>query len=214
MEIEFEEILKDTWKFDVSDYLPESIDPASYFRTSGDATLKMKRLMFDLFKMWCQAKALHRTLCDMKGDSKFLEFKWKDEGCPILQHKDPRYKRQYIKKDGQWHKIAIIMSKLPEGWSRNAQEAMLMKTPVIGSGIAGMGELLESGGQIICREIDSLCTLVDNLLIDEEQMKYMSLKGYRFAKSFTKEKFNREWIDLIETSISANKCSDMLKEIV
>ena len=97
--------------------------------------------------------------------------------------------------------LAITMSKLPEGWSRNAHEAMLMKTPVIGSGIAGMGELLESGGQIICREIDYLSSLVDNLLGDEEKMKDMSLKGYMFAKNFTKETFNQEWIDLIENAI-------------
>jgi len=95
--------------------------------------------------------------------------------------------------------LVITMSKLPEGWSRTAHEAMLMKTPVIGSGIAGMAELLENGGQVICQDIDDLDSIVANLLSDEEKAKDKALKGYLFAKKFTKEKFNREWINLIES---------------
>lgn len=97
--------------------------------------------------------------------------------------------------------LVITMSKLPEGWSRTAHEAMLMKTPVIGSGIAGMAELLENGGQIICHDIDDLDSIVANLLSDKEKAKDIALKGYLFAKIFTKEKFNREWINLTESLI-------------
>ena len=39
--------------------------------------------------------------------------------------------------------VAVTMSKFNEGWCRTAHEAMLCKTPVVGSGMGGMGELLE-----------------------------------------------------------------------
>ena len=48
--------------------------------------------------------------------------------------------------------VAITMSKFKEGWCMTAHEAMLCKTPVIGSGKGGMKELLERGGQIICTD--------------------------------------------------------------
>ncbi len=52
--------------------------------------------------------------------------------------------------------VIITMSKFLEGWNRVAHEAMLCKTPVIGSGTGGMRELLEGGGQIICDKIQDI----------------------------------------------------------
>ena len=90
--------------------------------------------------------------------------------------------------------VAITMSIFKEGWCRTANEAMLCKTPVIGSGLGGMRELLEGGSQIICEDFDDLkkrvCYVLDHPELGE--------KGYLFAKQFTVKRFKEEWLNLIE----------------
>jgi len=93
--------------------------------------------------------------------------------------------------------VVLTMSKFKEGWCRTAHEAMLCKTPVIGSGLGGMSELLEGGKQIICPDIKSLKDKVIFLLNNTEARKKMGEEGYNFAKDFTKEKFQEDWINLI-----------------
>jgi glycosyltransferase involved in cell wall biosynthesis len=90
--------------------------------------------------------------------------------------------------------LVITMSKFKEGWNRTAHEAMLCKTPVIGSGLGGMRELLEGGNQIICEDFDDLKEKVHYALDHPELGK----KGYEFAKQFTVKRFNDEWLSLIE----------------
>jgi glycosyltransferase involved in cell wall biosynthesis len=93
--------------------------------------------------------------------------------------------------------VAITMSQFTEGWCRTAHEAMLCGTPVIGSGQGGMGELLESGGQTICRDFRSLKGLVEGLLANEEKREELGRKGREFARQFTVERFQAEWVDLV-----------------
>jgi glycosyltransferase involved in cell wall biosynthesis len=88
----------------------------------------------------------------------------------------------------------ITMSKFKEGWNRTAHEAMLCKTPVIGAGLGGMRELLEGGGQIICEDFNRLKQDVAYVLDHPE----LGERGYAFARQFTIERFNREWLNLIE----------------
>jgi len=90
--------------------------------------------------------------------------------------------------------VVVNMSKIEEGWSRVAHEALLCRTPVIGSGKGGMKELLEGGGQPVCTSISSLPELVREVLNNNE---IYSEKGYDFAKKFTYETFNREWRELL-----------------
>lgn len=94
--------------------------------------------------------------------------------------------------------LAVIMSKIKEGWCRTAHEAMLLKTPVIGSGLGGMGELLEGGKQIISPDFSSLREKVEYLLDRKEVRENMGEQGYEFAKGFTKERFKADWLNLIE----------------
>jgi len=94
-------------------------------------------------------------------------------------------------------KLAITMSQFAEGWCRTAHEAMLCGTPVVGSGQGGMSELLESGGQIICRDFASLRGSVEALLANEERRAELGRKGREFARQFTFERFQAEWIDLV-----------------
>ncbi|HSB07240.1 MAG TPA: glycosyltransferase [Thermodesulfobacteriota bacterium] len=88
----------------------------------------------------------------------------------------------------------ITMSKFKEGWNRTAHEAMLCKTPVIGSGLGGMRELLEGGGQIICEDFNDLkekaCYVLEHSELGE--------MGHAFAKQFTVKRFEEEWLNLIE----------------
>jgi glycosyltransferase involved in cell wall biosynthesis len=90
--------------------------------------------------------------------------------------------------------VVITMSKFKEGWNRTAHEAMLCKTPVIGSGLGGMRELLEGGDQIICGDFEFLKENVSFALDHPE----LGERGYEFAKQFTVERFNADWLDVIK----------------
>ena len=94
--------------------------------------------------------------------------------------------------------VVVTMSKFKEGWCRTAHEAMLCKTPVIGSGLGGMRELLEGGRQIVCPDFNSLREKVEYLLNNPEIRKKIGEDGFNFAKNFTFEKFKKDWIDLIK----------------
>jgi len=89
--------------------------------------------------------------------------------------------------------VVITMSQFKEGWCRTAHESMLLKTPVIGSGLGGMKELLDGGGQIVCHDFRELKDKVNFVLQNPEIGK----TGYDFAKKFTMDKFEKEWINLI-----------------
>lgn len=90
--------------------------------------------------------------------------------------------------------VVIVMSQFKEGWCRTAHEAMLCKTPVIGSGKGGMAELLEGGSQIICDDFSKLPRLLVKVMNDSEQI---GKKGYMFASQFTFERFENEWLNLV-----------------
>jgi glycosyltransferase involved in cell wall biosynthesis len=85
----------------------------------------------------------------------------------------------------------VTMSKFHEGWCRTAHEAMLCKTPVIGSGRGGMTELLEGGHQIICPEFNQLANYVEYALENPD----LGTLGYRYASKnqFNIKNFNNEW---------------------
>jgi glycosyltransferase involved in cell wall biosynthesis len=98
--------------------------------------------------------------------------------------------------------VVVTMSKFPEGWCRTAHEAMLMKTPVIGSGLGGMGELLNNGKQITSN-FTQLRKNVEYVLEHRELGKF----GFEYArqKQFSKEYFEKEWIALINSLVDGDK---------
>ena len=87
------------------------------------------------------------------------------------------------------------MPLIEEGWSRVAHEAMLCKTPVIGSGTGGMRELLEGGNQIICNNLKNIPEAVKEVI--KHKKKYGS-DGYDFVNRFDTCYFYKEWNDLYE----------------
>lgn len=92
--------------------------------------------------------------------------------------------------------VVVIMSKLPEGWNRIAHEALLCRTPVIGSGVGGMKELLQEGSQIILTDIKDLEEKIKYALLNKKEL---TEKGYTFVCKYTQAYFNAEWISTIET---------------
>lgn len=91
--------------------------------------------------------------------------------------------------------VVVTMSKFKEGWNIMAHEAMLCKTPVIGSGLGGMKELLEGGGQVVCENFSLLREKTNYCLAHPE----LGARGYDYAKNFTVEKFKKQWTDLINS---------------
>ncbi len=97
--------------------------------------------------------------------------------------------------------VAVTMSTMKEGWCMTAHEAMLLSTPVVGSGIAGMRELLEGGGQVVCADFKMLKEKVNYLLDNGQQREKMGRRGREFARNFTMDKFKKDWLDIIKKII-------------
>ncbi len=92
---------------------------------------------------------------------------------------------------------AVLLSQFDEGWCRTAHEAMLCGTPVIGSGRGGMRELLEGGDQFIAEDPDEVRSILKRLLADPGWAKEVGERGRVFAAQFTRERFEREWLDAV-----------------
>ncbi len=90
--------------------------------------------------------------------------------------------------------VVVTFSQFKEGWNRVAHEAMMMGVPVIGSGLGGMGELLSGGGQKIVTDSSVLGKSLDEVLMDRE----IGLRGKEFAESFTRERFDKSCLDLVQ----------------
>jgi glycosyltransferase involved in cell wall biosynthesis len=91
--------------------------------------------------------------------------------------------------------VVVTMSRFQEGWNRVAHEAMLVGTPVVGSGRGGMGELLRGGGQLICDDPAHIAEAVERAIGSRSTL---GEAGRRFAATFSEERFTREWVALIE----------------
>ncbi len=89
----------------------------------------------------------------------------------------------------------VALSKFQEGWNRTAHEAMLCGTPVVGFDKGGMKELLESGGQVTCRNSSQIKEKVLYCLEHPE----IGEKGREFAKNYSQDKFAREWLELVRS---------------
>ena len=110
------------------------------------------------------------------------------QDCPLPIRKLSLNYRDYQRLLRASH-LAVTMSQFEEGWCRVAHEAMLCRTPVLGSGRGGMAELLQGGKQIICRDFRDLRNRVEHLLVQSEERKKLGEDGYNFAKDFTFEGF-------------------------
>jgi len=94
--------------------------------------------------------------------------------------------------------VVVLMSQIKEGWNRVAHEAILCRTPVIGSGSGGMKELLEGSEQQICQDWTAMTSMVTRLL----KNPVVCESGYEYAVQFHVEKFKSSWMALIKERIS------------
>jgi len=78
----------------------------------------------------------------------------------------------------------------------NVQEAMLCKTPVVGSGSGGMRELLKGGGQLVCEDFSDLPGKVQFAILHQD----FGERGYRFAKTLTQNRFRQDWTKAINST--------------
>ncbi len=95
--------------------------------------------------------------------------------------------------------VVLTLSQFLEGWCRVAHEAMLCKTPVIGSGAGGMRELLAGGGQAVLTHLPAIRREVQTLLADPDRRREIGERGYAFASAFTVERTHRAWQDLVRS---------------
>lgn len=142
----------------------------------------------------CQkAKGVVEAYEALKGlDAHFITSGKKDVVLPTF-HLNVNY-REYLTLL-KASSVAIAMSKFNEGWCRTAHEAMLCKTPVVGSGMGGMGELLRGGKQIICPDFSNLKDCVKYAMGNSN----IGEAGYAYASQycFTLDCFKNKWVNLL-----------------
>ena len=90
--------------------------------------------------------------------------------------------------------LALTMSTMVEGWNRIAHEALLCGTPVIGSGVGGMKELLSGAGQKIISDPAGLPAAIRDVLID--RARFVS-SGKEYLQKFNLNNFELEWSRVI-----------------
>ncbi|TAH37966.1 MAG: glycosyltransferase [Bacteroidetes bacterium] len=90
--------------------------------------------------------------------------------------------------------LVITLSKMTEGWNRIAHESLLCGTPVIGSGVGGMKELLNGAGQLIVTKGSDLPDAVLEVL---HRADWYVENGKRFIEQFDMHYFNNEWNNTI-----------------
>lgn len=88
----------------------------------------------------------------------------------------------------------VTFSQFKEGWCRVAHEALLCGTPVVGSGLGGMGELLITGGQLIARSPFEIPGRVSEAIANRSDL---ASSGIEYAREFTVERFVDSWRRLL-----------------
>ncbi|HRH65940.1 MAG TPA: glycosyltransferase [Bacteroidia bacterium] len=86
----------------------------------------------------------------------------------------------------------ITFSKMIEGWNRIAHEALLCGTPVIGSGVGGMRELLEGAGQKIVTEAGGLSVALQDVIMNRTAL---AEKGRNFVSRYDMSYFRHAWLE-------------------
>ena len=94
--------------------------------------------------------------------------------------------------------VTLCVSRLPEGWNRIAHESLLMHTPVIGTGIAGSGELLVNAGQYLCYDISKYDKAIEHVIENRDYYADRAQSYVRHEK-FTIPYFNSTWKKIVDS---------------
>lgn len=84
---------KNVWELDIKEIIPGSIDPIQYFRTTGEAIIKMRKLEADLFQMAGLARKVGNILEKLRGENIYLETQW-NNGRLLIKAKNPRKNKE------------------------------------------------------------------------------------------------------------------------
>jgi len=98
--------------------------------------------------------------------------------------------------------VSVFMSQIHEGWHRGAHESILCRTPVIGSGKGGMGELMHHTQQRVCDSFDTLKGYVVQAL---ESPTPVSKEAWEYAKGFDLDRFYTDWKRVIAQTAKRKK---------
>lgn len=114
----------------------------------------------------------------------------------------PELKVQYLNLNRQDYlqlltisSVVICFSLMEEGWNRIAHEALLSRTPVIGTRSGGMTELLTKSGQVTVKDKSEILPAVEKILSNREE--YVK-KGSEYVKQFDLSYFAEEWMKVVE----------------
>lgn len=91
--------------------------------------------------------------------------------------------------------VVITFSQFKEGWCRVAHEAILVGTPVIGSGLGGMAEILANCGQLTCDNTSSIRQTVRSILSSSNQ----EIAANSWARSMSTSSFRTQWLEIIRS---------------
>jgi hypothetical protein len=83
---------KGVWELDITTLI-DSVDPADYFCTTGEAVIKMRKLEADLFAAAGIARKLGNILRKLRGENVYLETQWIG-GKLLLKAKNPRKNKE------------------------------------------------------------------------------------------------------------------------
>ena len=97
-------------------------------------------------------------------------------------------------------RLAIAMSTFKEGWCRVLHEAAIHGTPILGSGLGGMRELLELSSV----RPSSFDTLNEDVIKKLAQPKLSDEIQKKFA-GFTSKKFKADWFEVVSTYLNEQK---------
>lgn len=95
--------------------------------------------------------------------------------------------------------VTVILTRLKEGWNRIAHESILSGTPVIGSNIAGLSELLQKSQQVIYNPHLLLSEQIDFVM---NNRKTLADKGLKYCSEFDMNYFKEKWTSLVERFMS------------
>ena len=116
--------------------------------------------------------------------------------CPHLEAAYEDYLKLLARSEA-----AVLQSRFNEGWCITAHEAMMCRTPVIGSGRGGMRELLERGGQFVTDDPAEIRAILRRLRENPAERAAVGEQGRAFAAQFTRERFERAWLDLVAEQV-------------
>ena len=91
--------------------------------------------------------------------------------------------------------VSVLMSQMKEGWNRVAHESILCQTPVVGTGLGGMGELLQQTNQTICNDWVTLKRIVHEMIGEK---RVVSEDALAYVRSFDVEKFENAWREVLK----------------